>query len=211
MKALTVTSFISFLLVAWIATIIAAGQGMPTTNIQGRVSDPFGFPIAGAKVEFVSENRTRQFQVIADKEGAYTLNNLPAGEYKVLVSSLGFATEERNIRVWDGDQVILDIGLNAGGADLPPIEVSGTVRKHDDAPVEDATITVANAFNQRLTQTVRTDKHGRYKIGVDNPGQYIVSASKAGFMVSTVVKVLPATLPRKGFEANFVLTLLRLP
>ena len=77
--------------------------------------------------------------------------------------------------------------------------------------MEDATITVANAFNQRLIQKVRTDKQGHYMVSVDNPGQYIVSASKAGFMVSAVVKVFPATLPRKRFEANFILTLLRLP
>jgi hypothetical protein len=57
MKALSLTSFVSLLLVAWVATIIVTGQGMPTTSIQGRVSDPFGFPIAGAKVEFASENR----------------------------------------------------------------------------------------------------------------------------------------------------------
>src|SRR4029077_5227408 len=144
-------------------------------------------------------------------QGAYNINNLPAGQYKILVSSLGFATEERNIRVWDGEQVILDVGLNAGGADLTPIEVSGTVRQPDNVPLEDATITVANAFNQRLTKKVRTDKGGHYSVSVDNPGQYIVSASKAGFMVSAVVKVLPATLPRKRFEANFMLTLLRLP
>lgn len=204
--------YMGLFLAARIAMIIAPGQSMPTTNIQGRVSDPFGFPIAGAKLEFlVSENRTRQLQVIADKEGAYSVKHLPAGQYKVLVSSLGFATEERNLQVWDGDQVILDVGLNAGGADLPPIEVSGTVRQPDNAPLEGATITVANAFNQRLVQRVRTDKQGHYIVSVDNPGQYIVSASKAGFIVSTVVKVLPATLPRKRFEANFMLTLLRLP
>jgi protocatechuate 3,4-dioxygenase beta subunit len=184
---------------------------MPTANIQGHVSDPFGFPIPGAKVKVLSEDRTGQFQGIANKQGAYNINNLPAGQYKVLVSSLGFATEERNIRVWDGDQVVLDVGLNPGGADLPSIEVSGTVRQPDNAPLEDATITIANAFNQRLVQKVRTDKEGHYTVSVDTPGQYIVSASKAGFMVSAVVKVLPATLPRKRFEANFMLTLLRLP
>src|ERR1700687_5171957 len=209
---LTGISLVSLLLVAPVVTMIAAGQSMPTTNIQGHVSDPFGFPIAGAKVKFVSENRTRQLELIADKQGAYSSNNLPAGEYKVSVSSLGFATEERNIRVWDGDQVILDVGLNAGGADLAPIEVSGTVRRQpDNAPLEGATITVANAFNQRLVQKLRTDKHGHYTVSVDNPGQYIISASRAGFMVSAVVKVLPATLPRKQFEVNFILTLLRLP
>src|SRR5882724_6589383 len=126
MKALTSISLITLSAVAWAAITIVAGQGVQTAKIQGRVSDPFGFPIPGAKVEVLSEDRKGQFQGIADKQGAYNINNLPAGQYKILVSSLGFATEERNIRVWDGEQVILDVGLNAGGADLPPIEVSGT-------------------------------------------------------------------------------------
>ena len=104
--------------------------------------------------------------MFADKVGVYSIENLAAGEYKVLVSSLGFATEERNVRVWDGDQVILDIGLNAGGADLPPIEVSGTVRRQlDDAPLAEATITVANPFNQRLVQNVRTDQQDTISSG----------------------------------------------
>lgn len=211
MKAMTVISLASWLLAVWVVTITATGQSMSTTNIQGRVCDPFGFPIAGAKVEFESENRTGQFQLITDKQGAYSKNNLRAGQYKVLVSSLGFATEERNIRVWEGEQVILDVGLNAGGADLPPIEVSGTVWQPDNVPLQDATVTVSNAFNQRLVQKVRTDKQGHYTVSVDNPGQYIVSASRAGFMVGAVVKILPATLPRKRVEANFTLTHLRQP
>ena len=211
MKALTCTRLISLSLVACVAIVVAAGQSVPTANIQGRISDPFGFPIAGAKIEVVSEDRTGHFQATADELGAYGITNLPAGRYKVMISSLGFATEERSIRFWNCEQVILDVGLSTGGADLPPIKVGGTVRRSDNTLVEDATITVANAFNQRLVQKVRTDKQGHYTVSVDNPGQYIVSASKAGFVVSAVVKVLPATLPRKRFEANFVLTLLRLP
>jgi hypothetical protein len=209
MKALT--RLVSLSLVASVATVAAAGQSVRTANVQGRISDPFGFPIAGAKVEVVSEDRTGQFQTIADNLGAYDIRNLPAGRYKVLIRSLGFATEERSLRLWDGEQVILDVGLSTGGADLPPIKVGGTVRLPDNTPVEDATITVANAFNQRLVQKVRTDKQGHYTVSVDNPGQYIVSASKAGFIVNAVVKVLPATLPRQRLEADFVLTLLRLP
>lgn len=207
MKALICISSIFLFAVAW----PAAGHSRPTANIQGQVSDPFGFPIPGAKVKVLSEDRARQFQGIADKQGDYNIDNLPAGQYKVLVSSLGFTTEERNVRVWDGDHIILDIGLNAGGADLPSIEVAGTVRQPDNAPLRDATITIANAFNQRLVQKVRTDKEGNYRVSVVNPGQYIVSASKAGFMVNAVVKVLPATLPRKRSETNFILTLLSLP
>jgi hypothetical protein len=211
MKAPNFTFFVSFLVVYWVATVIIAGEGVPITRIHGRVSDSFGFPVVGAKVEVGSEDGTRQFQIIADKQGSYSINNLSAGRYRVLVSSLGFATEERNILVWDGDQVILDIGLRAGGAQVPPIEVSGMVRQLDNVPLEDATVTVANAFNDRLVQRVRTDTKGHYSVSVDNPGQYIVSASKAGFIVSALVKVLPATLPRKQFEANFILTQLRRP
>jgi hypothetical protein len=211
MKALTAITLISISVVAWVAIVIVAAQTTPTANIQGRISDPFGFPIQGAKVEFLSEDRAREFHEIADKLGAYAITNLPAGRYKVLISSLGFATEERSMRVWDGEELIFDVGLSTGGADLSPIEVTGTVRQPDNTPLKDATITVENAFNQRLIQKVRTDKEGHYTVSIDNPGQYIVAASKAGFMVSAVVKVLPATLPRKRVDANFNLTLLRLP
>lgn len=103
------------------------------------------------------------------------------------------------------EEVLLDFGLEAGSvADQQPVELSGTVQQSSKAPTRDATVTVVNAFNRQLTRVVKTDGLGRYQVEFKSGGQYVVFASKLGFLVSTAAVVLPSAMPRRR-KINLVL------
>jgi hypothetical protein len=192
--------------------INAAGEVQPTATIYGRILDPFGSPINKARVEVSSEDPALRFSAFTHEEGSYKVINVPAGQYVIVVSSPGFITERMTVRVKKSVDVLLDFGLVAGYThDSIPLELSGKVQQSDNAPLRDATVTVKNAFNQRLTYNVSTDEAGQYKIHIDYPGQYIVYASKPGFRVSATSIVLPAKLPRETRKADFVLSQLQVP
>jgi protocatechuate 3,4-dioxygenase beta subunit len=194
-----------------VVTTNLVAERSSAASIHGRILDPFGFPVSRVTVEILAEKGV-QFRTLSDQQGNYRLADVPAGEYNISVSSLGFITEKSTVTVEKSSDVQLDFGLVAGylGESIP-IEVSGTVRDLDKTPLQDVTVTVSNAFSQRLIQKAKTDKEGRYKIQVDYPGQYIVYAAKPSFMVSAATIVLRPALPRESRTMDLILTRLRSP
>lgn len=183
-----------------------------TASIQGRITDLFGSPLAGSTVEVTTERRERLFRAQTDQQGNYKVTSLPTNRLIISVRSAGFLQEDRTISLSSGEQHVLDIGLEVGQlTDLPPTEINGTVRQQNSSPSQDATVTVMNAFNQRLTKQTRTDRSGRYSVRVDNPGQYVVQVSKPDFVVSASTVLLPATSPRERRTVDLMLIPLRSP
>jgi hypothetical protein len=176
-----------------------------TASIHGRVMDLFGTPLSDAVVEVTTKENSEKRSIRTNQDGSYLLRNMPVGEVRLVAKSRGFRPETDTLLLQADEQVTLDFGLEAGSiADQPPVELSGTVQQRSKAPIGDATVTVINAFNRRLIATVKTASDGRYKVEFKNGGQYVVYASKPGFLVSAAAVVLPSASPRKG-KINLVL------
>lgn len=176
-----------------------------TASIYGRVVDLFGTPITDAVVELTPIQTSQKVSVRTDKDGSYLFRDVLPGEVNLVVRSQGFRAENETLLVHADEQLLLDFGLEAGSiADQPPVELSGMVQQASKAPIKDATVTVVNAFNRRLIRIVKTDSRGRYQVEFKNGGQYLVYATKPGFLVSTAAVVLPAAMPRKR-QINLVL------
>ncbi len=207
-----VLSLTYILLILCTLVIISSGQTANVASMRGRVLDPFGNPISDVVLEFSIAGQAQPFDVRTDQQGNYKVSNLPIGEYAIAIWSRGFMTERRNINLARGSVLQLDFSLVAGyvGGAIP-IEVSGIIRQQDDSPVADATVTVENAFSERLIYKAKTDNSGRYKIEVLYPGQYIVHVAKPGFAVNASAVVLLATLPRQNKALNLMLSPLKLP
>ena len=204
MKSLSIIVCSLFIIGAGAALIVA--KNVHRTSIQGRITDLLGSPLSGTLVEVTTNDGTQRFSGRTDEQGNYKIGNLPVSQLKVAVKLRGFRQEEFTLLPKTGQQV-LDVGLEVGQlSNNPPIEVSGIVQQSKGEVLSDATVTIVNAFNQRLVERVRTEKAGRYKVTVYDPGQYIIYASKPSFMVSAVTIVLPATLPRERRTTDFELT-----
>ena len=201
-------SLICVVLIVCAAADISAGQKSSAASIRGHVLDTFGNPITEVALELSNTNTAQPFRTLTDQRGAFELTALPAGEYDIVIQARGFITERHTIGLGKGSALQLDFGLVAGHlGDSIPIEVSGVVRKQDKSPLANAVVAVENVFSRRLVYKARTDKSGRYKIGVPYPGQYIISASMSGFTVNASAVVLPATLPRQNKVINLTLPL----
>lgn len=203
-------NLIGAVLVACSAATVSAGQTVSASGVRGRVVDPFGDPIHRATLELSSPGRARPFRVETDRRGDYEFKSLPAGEYVAVITSPGFVIERRTLILGEATDYLLDVGMVAGHLTDPfYILVTGAVLKRDKAPLAGALVTVEHAFNRRLVYQVRADPAGRYRIAVPDPGQYIISASAPGYMVSVSAVVLPATLPRQDKVINLTLSPLR--
>src|SRR5579862_996168 len=84
-------------------------------SIRGRVVDPLGGMIAGAKVTARSNATGLVRETLTDSDGGYVLAELPAGEYVVLAASNGLSPVAQN--------VIVSVGLDTtANFDLTKIE-----------------------------------------------------------------------------------------
>ncbi len=105
--------------------------------MSGRVMDPNGAIIAGAKVTAVHVPTRRSFPTTSSDAGIYVLPALPAGPYAVTVEHTGFKKLIRdNVQILLGTRQDLDLGLEVGDlqqkveivAETPILELTSAER-----------------------------------------------------------------------------------
>ena len=102
----TLLLVLSFAAVAWAQSARSV--------IVGRVTDPSGAAISGAKVTVDTESGFSVTAATADS-GAYSHPNLSPGRYRVTVATQGFRTEVVNDVVVNLDQTVrIDVKLAVG-------------------------------------------------------------------------------------------------
>src|SRR6202165_3882079 len=83
--------------------------------ISGTVKGPDGSAFKGAFVRAQSTKTKITVNVLSDRNGAYRIQNLDAGEYLVTVAAVGYKSDPRSGMKVDADQAIsLDFALQKG-------------------------------------------------------------------------------------------------
>jgi hypothetical protein len=98
-------------------TATAWAQSAGTGRIQGRVTDPSGAAVPGAKVTIrnVETNASRTLE--SDEQGDYRAELLNPGSYEVVVETKGFSTTRRlGIQVPVGSAVTVNVELQVAAA-----------------------------------------------------------------------------------------------
>jgi iron complex outermembrane recepter protein len=98
------TAILGFL--AALSALAQAGQ-----SISGHVKDPSGLPIPAARVLIQSATSGSVVRLDSDRAGAFAAGTLGPGEYRVVVSSPGFATESRTVTLAPGQTIGVDFTL----------------------------------------------------------------------------------------------------
>ncbi|HEY0006281.1 MAG TPA: TonB-dependent receptor [Pyrinomonadaceae bacterium] len=91
MRTITASLLAVFLLCGLALSVDA--QQAATATLSGSISDPHGAVIAGAQVTATQTGTGLKRETTTNDEGAYTLSNLPPGEYQVRVQATGFAAK----------------------------------------------------------------------------------------------------------------------
>jgi hypothetical protein len=68
----------------------ASAQQAAASTLSGRIVDPQGALIVGAKITATQKSTGLQREVESNSEGLYTITNLPPGDYEVKVQAKGF-------------------------------------------------------------------------------------------------------------------------
>lgn len=190
---------------------ITVPQPQVSAVLKGEIYDSlFGTLLPEAKVEVFAGDRLQK-EVISDQNGKYEIKGLPDGQYKIVVQLLGFVTARQELKIMAGKQARLDIGLKAGYLHDPlEITIHGVVKQADDLPLSGATIVLISPFDQAIIAKTRTDDLGKYSLQINDPGQYVLYASKQEFRVKSSDIVIWPKLPREPQEVNFVLSAFKL-
>jgi hypothetical protein len=89
-------------------------------TLSGTVRGPFAKPIANAKVSVKNVATGQSVQTQSDVTGAYQVPNLPAGDYEISVSAVGFDTKVATVLIAAGANQTFDATLTipsgSGGA-----------------------------------------------------------------------------------------------
>lgn len=119
---ITTIIFGAFLIFGFLfsTTVSIAGQNQTLPNSQttyilsGRISDPNGAPIAGAKVTAQRKLGGVSVQNITNANGDFRFENLTNGDFRIKVETNGFSIANREIRIKHADSDKLEIVLAVG-------------------------------------------------------------------------------------------------
>ncbi|MGH9620818.1 MAG: carboxypeptidase-like regulatory domain-containing protein, partial [Bryobacteraceae bacterium] len=100
---------------AFFAISFSSPAQQVTAAITGKVTDPSGAPIAGAKVIATDTERGTQWPTTTNGDGAFNLPRLPISTYDVKVTASGFATATQSNILLQLNQIArLDIQMQLG-------------------------------------------------------------------------------------------------
>ncbi|MFM8433699.1 MAG: SusC/RagA family TonB-linked outer membrane protein [Bacteroidota bacterium] len=104
---------------------VVLGQGV---SLRGRILDETGNGLPGATVQLSGTDKAAS----ADANGYFTLNGVAAGDYQLIVSSIGYDKLNQNIQVNDGQAlVILRMRPSSINLDEAVVVGYGTAQKKD--------------------------------------------------------------------------------
>lgn len=175
----------------------------PKGSIAGKITDGKGAPINGATVTFVSTDGQYTITGTSGVDGTYTISAVTPDDYT------GTASDAPNFGTSASQAVTVAASQAVGGINfvLPPGPgtLGGLVKDVNGNPVSGATISITdasgNAVDQFTTTTLSTPAKGT--TGDGSPlnysgtlpaGQYLVSASLAGFTTTRAVAVTIKTV-----------------
>ena len=109
-------------------TVPAAARAQVTTGaISGRVTNPQGAPVAGARVQATNVANGAVGRVVTRTDGRYLLPGLQPGTYRVTIGGLGFADVVRsNVLLPLGTTISVDVQLATQAVALEAIAVTST-------------------------------------------------------------------------------------
>jgi Carboxypeptidase regulatory-like domain/TonB dependent receptor len=95
---------------------LSATAQLPTSTLNGTVTDPQGAAVASAKVVVTNAATGASRETTSGSDGGFAVTDLTLGDYSVRVSASGFATSEfKGVRLEVGRASTLNVSLKVAG------------------------------------------------------------------------------------------------
>jgi outer membrane receptor for ferrienterochelin and colicins len=103
-----------------------------TAKISGRVTNgKAGIVAASIIIEGTA------FSVVADENGNYSMQNIPAGSYEIVAASVGYATLHQTLVLIEGEEAVVNLVLIQEDEALDEVVITGTMKEVSrmDSPI----------------------------------------------------------------------------
>src|SRR5882757_5655258 len=142
------TNLTLFGLILFGLTLPILGQS-PTATVNGLVRDPSGAVVPGAEVQLINEQTNTRYPARTNREGIYSVPNLPPGTYRIQVSKVGFKT------IIKPDIILNVLDARAINFDLPVGAASETVTVDGGAAMIDPdSFSVSTVVDRQLAENL---------------------------------------------------------
>jgi outer membrane receptor protein involved in Fe transport len=187
---------------ALLCLLLGVAQGARATvlaTVRGVVHDPSHRPIAGAVVQVAAVTSQYRAKVESDAAGAFEINALELGEYRLTVTAPGFAAQQQSLLVRSGSAPVLHFELVPAG----PHE---TVQVRDQTtPLQTATSAIETTIaRQQIESYAGMDQSNSLRVITQFvPGAYIVHDQlhvRGGHQVTWAIDGVP--LPNTNIATN---------
>ncbi|WP_407640302.1 MMPL family transporter [Actinacidiphila rubida] len=152
------------------AAAAGAGTGAPAASgatgpaVRGRVTGSASLPIPRAELTLIASDGRQVGRSRADKDGTFLLPTPGAGSFVLVASATGHHPQTASVMTTDRP-VDCDVRLSGTGT------LTGTVRRADGTPVEDARVVLKDADGHEVA-SVRTGADGAYAFSNLYAGSY---------------------------------------
>jgi len=123
-------TFISAIRVLAIWLLVSSAvQGADGVKVTGRVTDPQGSSVAGAKLTLTTSSGSTVGETVADEHGDFALQSIEPGTYTVTAQAEGFETIARSIAVASAQQNSVDIEFLRLAKEVQQVNVMASLPK----------------------------------------------------------------------------------
>jgi iron complex outermembrane receptor protein len=121
-----------------------------TASVNGTVTDQHGAPLPAANIHLSGTS----YSTMSDSNGYFSIDKLPSGHYTLILSAIGFQTQQKAIHFVNGQTLTLNFTAIAEGSLLEEVVVTAG-RGRELLQETPASITVVNAqaIKKYLAQT----------------------------------------------------------
>ncbi|HKR59609.1 MAG TPA: TonB-dependent receptor [Pyrinomonadaceae bacterium] len=154
-----------------------AGAQTHKATVRGTVTDPSEAVVVGAEVTLTNMGTSESRTTVSDTDGAYAISSLPAGVYKIQVSSTGFAqyTFDR-LTLAVNQELRLDVTLIVAGPNVGQnmiVSSLGTELKKDSS-------SLGTVIENRQVSGLPLDGRNFYELSLLVPGAAPAAPGSAG-------------------------------
>lgn len=131
--------------------LLLIGVPAMSQSLKGSIiDDQTGEPVTGA---IIKADGTSYYGVTG-LDGSFTIKNMHKGDYKIVVSMMGFITATRNVQLEGITSVLPVIALKSDKKDLATVTVKGSRDKTTDASARNLEKTSGNELNVVSARTI---------------------------------------------------------
>jgi hypothetical protein len=143
----------------------------------GWVTNSTGQPIPNSKVTLSLKTAYLTYTALTDNEGIYSLTRVIPGQYNLITSASGYATNTTDVEVSASQISYQNVTLKH----LPIL--TGTVNTQYAAPIANATITATG--NDHSSVQAQTDTSGSYTTVLSGAGTFVATASASEYSLNS--------------------------